>query len=155
MLPSDDLPRLAGDLLEAGVDSEAFANLAGGIQLDHPADLRQLFEVGLKDCSVRVPTRLEAAAQLKIHFAHQVATGDVPPAQGAAWIVDLYQAVEDELPRSNGYVGENFGIARLYGLWDSLYDLGHDDNSRQSVELEIIKECRTIAGMTDAEHDDE
>src|SRR5574338_933879 len=146
MVPSEEMPKLAVELLEAGVESEAFANLAGGIRLDHPADLRRLFESGLDECAVRIPTRLEVAEQLKVHLAHQVATEDIRPADGAARIVDIFRIVELELPRSRQYVGEAFGIARLYGLYDSLTDLAHDDTDRrQSIELEILAECRAIA----------
>jgi hypothetical protein len=149
-LPSDDLPAFAVDLLEAGVDSEAFANLAGGTRLDHPADLRRLVENGLKECAIRAPSRLDAAALLKLHFAKQVAFGELRPAVGSAKIVDLFQTIQFELPQSGRYVGEAFGIARLYGLHDSLSDLRYDDDAgRESIEREILEECRAIARMND------
>jgi hypothetical protein len=145
MLPSDDLPGIATDLLVEGVESQSLACLAGSARCDSPADRRELFETGLKECAVAVPRRLEAAHELKIHFAGQVAQQKLDPAQGAAKIVNLYYAIYELLPPSEKCAGESFGIANLLGLYYSLDDIANDDPRYGGIEGDILRECRRIA----------
>jgi len=146
MLPSDDLPGTATYLLVEGVDSPSLACLAGSARCDSPAERRELFEAGLKECAVAIPGRLEAAHKLKTHFAGEVAQEKLDPARGAAKIVDLYHAVYELLPPSENYAGESFGIGSLLGLYYSLDDLASDDPRYRDVGSEIVRECRRIAG---------
>jgi len=145
MLPSDDLPGIATDLLVEGVESQSIACLAGSARCDSPAERRELFEAGLKECAVVVPGRLEAAHALKIHLAEQVAHQTLDPAQGAAKIVNLYSAVYELLPPSEKYAGESFDIANLLGLYYSLDDIATDDPRYGDIEGDIVRECRRIA----------
>jgi hypothetical protein len=144
-LSSDDLPSIATDLLLAGVESQSLACLAGSPRCESPAERRELFETGLKECSIVIPDRLEAAHELKTHFACEVAAQKLEPALGASRIVDLYHAVYQLLPSSETYAGESFGIAHLLGLYYSLDDLPDDDPGYREIEIEIARECRTLA----------
>ena len=145
MLPSDDLPGIATHLLVNGVESQSLACLAGSARCDSPAERRELFEAGLKECAVPVPGRLEAARALKIHFAGQVAQQKLDPAEGAAKIVNLYYAVRELLPPSERYAGESFGVANLLALDYSLDDIEIDDPRYRHIEGDIGRECRRIA----------
>jgi hypothetical protein len=142
MVASDDLPRIAADLLAAGVDCPSFACLAGGDRLDHPAELRELFEAGLAECALHLPTRVEAATRRKLHLVREIAAGRLDPVDGAAQVVDLYRAIQGELQPSGTYVGEEFGIARLVGLYYGLDDV--EPGRRAEVMREIVAECRSI-----------
>jgi hypothetical protein len=145
MLRSDDLPDIATDLLLTGVDSQSFACLAGSPPCDSPADRRELFEAGLKECSHMIPSRLDAAHHLKTHFAREVAEGKLDAARGAAMLVELYYAVYELLPASEQCAGDAFGIANVLGLYYSLDDLPADEMQYREVELEIVRECRRVA----------
>lgn len=144
-LQSDDLPSIATDLLLAGVESQSFACLAGSPRCESPAERRELFEAGLKECSITIPGRLEAAHELKTHLACEVAEQKLDPALGAARIVDLYHAVYQLLPASETYAGQSFGIAHLLGLYYSLDDIATDDQRYGDIEGELVRECRRIA----------
>jgi hypothetical protein len=145
MLSSDDLHRVATERLVQGVDSQSLACLAGAIRCDAPAELRELFEAGLNECAVVVPNRLEAAHELKLHFAELVAQQKLAPARGAAKIVDLYYAVHTLLPPPEKYAGDTFGIADLLGLYYALDDVAPDGSAYADIEADIAEACRRIA----------
>ena len=148
MLSTDEMPRIATELLVEGIEGQSVACLAGSIQSDLPAERRELFEAILKECAIAVPSRLEAAHTLKLYFAKQVAHHQLDPVEGAAMIVDLYYKVEELLPSSAGYVGEAFDIAHLLGLYYSLDDIAADDPHYPVIEAKtrnrIAQECRRI-----------
>jgi hypothetical protein len=146
-LTSDELPSIAVDALLAGHQSVSLAALAGATRADSPGDLWELFGRSLVELGIATPpTRVEAAEYLKRLCARQVTTGQRAPMDGAREIVGLMHAVELELPKMGSYVGENFGVAQLVGLYYSWDDVPFDDDaSHARIEQSLRQTCARIA----------
>ncbi|HEU4412392.1 MAG TPA: hypothetical protein VFS43_44530 [Polyangiaceae bacterium] len=144
-LSSDELRDLATEALLRGTDSRSLALLAGAPRCDHPADLRALFEAGLREAGIKLPRRLEAAERLKRHYAGQVAAGRLAPLTGAHAIIDVYWQIGDELPATKAFVGDEFGIATLYGLFWALDELPVGDSAYAALEAKLVAACGVIA----------
>jgi hypothetical protein len=57
--------------------------------------------------------------------------------------MDLYYSVDRLLPdRPGSCVGDNFGIARLYGLEDAWCEA---DSGHRAMAAEMLEECTRIA----------
>src|SRR5258705_123521 len=80
----------------------------------------ELLEAALAENGVALPDLVTAAHILKRDYAEQVVRGALAPVVGARRIIEVYHCVDRLLPDLPGaYVGDNFGIARLYGLEDA------------------------------------
>lgn len=145
LLCTEELSSIATDLLVGGVESPSFVLLAGALPSDPVPDLRDLFEAGLRECSIEM-SRVAAALRVKRHLASQVASGKLAPESGAAQIIALYDKVGDEVPPDEKFAGDALGIARLLALYYDFDDIAPWDPAWKDIEREIIDECRAIAG---------
>jgi hypothetical protein len=142
----DDLRDLACEIVLAGYESETMAALAGAEKDTHPADLRAMFYKGLAEVGVPIPGLKEAAETLKKIWAREVVEGKVAAAEGASRIAGLLYDLADLFEPRGRYVGEEFGIARLAGLYWALDDTAaHDPATRRDIENEIVAACVCIA----------
>ena len=93
LLPSDALPRLATDALEAGLDTPALRLVAGEL---HPTldETGALFDEALDELGVDVPDRSRAALIVAKEYATQIADGTVSPYEGARQIWQLHVDIE-------------------------------------------------------------
>ncbi len=147
ILPPESLPAVCVVALEAGLDSASLAVLAGESARSDPSELRALFEAAIRELGLPLPSPIEAAEVLKRHYATQVATGTLPPKQGADLIVErVLRRIDHLLPRG-AYVGESFGIARLVGLFYDYDDVPITDQaSIREIDQAIIDECARLVG---------
>ena len=144
---SEALAELATTALLEGATAPSFAVLAGSAAGEAPADLRDLFVSALRESGVQLPNRVEAAHQLKFDFAREVSEGRLAAPRGALQIIRVFGMVRDELPTSAGYVGDEFGIASLYGIYDDYENLTTaDDPRRASVVAALRAACQEIVG---------
>jgi hypothetical protein len=142
----DDLRDRAYEILLAGYESPTMAVLAGAEKDTHPADLRVMFYKGLAEVGVPVPGLKEAAEILKRTWAREVVEGKAAAAEGASRIVGLLYDVAHLVESGGRYVGEDFGIARLAGLYWALDDTAtNDPATRRDIEKEIVAACACIA----------
>ncbi len=146
-LPPEKLPGVAAAWLEGGLDSKSLAVLAGETSRSDPHLLRSLFESALRELGHPLPTPIHAGEVLKRHYASQVAGGEIPPRQGARFIVERVFREIDELLPPGEYLGESFGIARLVGLFYNYDDVEDDDlDSIAEIDTAIIEECKLLVG---------
>ena len=99
-LQSTDLPAVALQMLEEGVESSELSALAGSPSNAHPSDLLDLWHRALRQIGRELPTRAEAGRTLRDHYAKRVASGSLAPQDGAAKIVwiDLASGRPTPLP---------------------------------------------------------
>jgi hypothetical protein len=71
------------------------------------------------------------------------------PRDAAGAIKDVFQSVENELPKSRTYVGDSFGISDLIGLYYSYDDIPFNDtHSAREIDLELITALTRLAADT-------
>jgi hypothetical protein len=83
-----------------------------------------------------------AARTVKRDHAQQVVGGALSPIDGARRIIWLFRKIEKLLPPPTRYVGDAFGIARIYGLEDAWCD---SPSERSVLEAELREECARLA----------
>lgn len=146
MLPSDDLPMIATGLIIEGRESVHLSCLAGALGSAHPAQLRELFAFGLRDCGVPVPDRLDAAKRLVQDVATEVSDGTIAPSKGAELIADINGRVyEDLVAAGERHVGVTLGVGRVLGLYYELDELTRNGTTRRNIESELREECDHLA----------
>lgn len=145
-LPTEELPAAALQAMEEGYDSNDLAALAGQASGAFPSDLEILWRRGLRHLAVVLPGRAKAGRTLRDYYAGLVASGSIPPREGAAALWRLNIDLEDVLPRGV-YVGAALGVARLIGLYfehDEVPD--GDEKAHRQLDDAIREECRRIVG---------
>jgi hypothetical protein len=136
-------PDIAVQALLDGAEAPSFVLLASESGSAPPAELRALLVAALSESGIAIPDPVTAARTLTRDYAQQVVSGALSPIDGAQRIVRLYHEIENLLPRSpNRYIGDTFGIARLYGLEDAWWDSGSE---RRVLEAELREECARLA----------
>jgi hypothetical protein len=93
LIPSEALPRIATDALEAGLDSPPLRQLAGEL---HPtlAEAGPLFEEILDQVGVGIPDRSQAGLILAKAYAAHITDGTLSPYEGARQIWRIQLDVE-------------------------------------------------------------
>jgi len=93
LIPSQALPQLATDAMEAGFDSPALRELAGEL---HPTlgASGPLFETILDEIGVGIPDRSRAGLVLARSYAAQITAGTLSPYEGARKIWRLQIDIE-------------------------------------------------------------
>jgi hypothetical protein len=151
-LPAADLPRIAADALEEGLDSRSLRMLASQFMaVDQPSITLDLYRRALAELGVEVPKPREIALQLIEHTLEDVVASRLDAHEGAKRvIVDLYsETVPDDWV--SRYAGDAIGIERLYGLADTLDDLRESlhqwrpERSNDDLEVELMQEIRAEA----------
>ncbi len=88
-LPSEQLPRIALQWLEAGWDSPTLRILAGETN-PIMSEVGPMFNDVLEELNISLPTSTEAVARLVSEVAQQIVDGAVTPYDGASQIYDLH-----------------------------------------------------------------
>lgn len=93
LIPSEALPQIAVDALEAGFDTPSLRRLAGEM---HPvlAETGPLFEEVLEELRTAIPDKSRAALVIAKAYATQIVDGTLSPYDGACEIWRIELAVE-------------------------------------------------------------
>jgi hypothetical protein len=135
-------PDIAIEALLDGAEAPSFVLLAGESGSAPPAELSALLVAALAESGIPIPDPVAAARTLTRDYAQQVVRGALSPIDGARGIVQLYYRIEHLLPPPERYVGDTFGIAKLYGLEDAWSDTWSDHSV---LEAELREECARLA----------
>ena len=84
-IPSEALPRIAADLLEAGLDTPSLRRLAGEL-CPTLGESGPLFEEILDELGVAIPDKSRAGLLLAKAYAAQITEGSLPAYDGACQI---------------------------------------------------------------------
>src|SRR5215470_15208109 len=86
LIPTADLPRVAADALEVGLDSPALRILAGELHPD-VGELERLFSNALEEFKIEIPSRSEAMMVAAKYYATAIVYGNMSPreAGGNLW----------------------------------------------------------------------
>lgn len=144
VLDVDSLTETAVQAVCDGIDGRSMVYLAGTTAADSLDEKRQLFVRALREHAQPIPSRLDAAKRLILHFATAVVERRVAPLDGAWELVCCQQAVAAESTDAK-FIGDALGVEQVYGLYYSVDDHNADELPR--IEAEIIAECRKIAGL--------
>jgi hypothetical protein len=139
LLRSEELPGIAVDALEAGVDTPALRILAGERSLV-ARELDPLFEKVLVELKFEVPSRQVAMMTAAKHYAGKIVSGDWSPYKGTSAICSL--CWDEDAPRE---LMVFVGLLSEYG--DFEYRAKHDNEASrilQEIEQQIVAEARSI-----------
>jgi hypothetical protein len=146
LLTAEEIPQLAMLFLDEGCDVPEMAALAGSLAPDHPSDRRSDLERAVPLTGRAFPTRLRGAQLLQQVYAQRASSGTLSPRHAAKLIIDISQLVERELPATEEYLGDSFGIAPLVGLFYSYDDVPFDDiRSVREIDRELLGELARLA----------
>jgi hypothetical protein len=127
LLAAEQISDLALLFMGEGCDGLEMAALAGSGAGEHPADLRKDLERAVRAAGRVIPDRISAAKLLRRACARRGAAGTTALRESARAVIEIFQRVQDELPNTGQYLGEEFGIARLVGVYYSYDDVASDD----------------------------
>jgi hypothetical protein len=135
LIPSQELPQIATEALEAGLDSPALRELAGELHPTLDAS-GPLGEEILDEIGVGIPDRSRAGFVLARAYAAQINDGTLSPYEGARQIWRIQIGVEGLMPELGPFV-----------YWASEWDEADSAGRRRQCETAI----RTAAlGLADA-----
>ena len=140
LLSSEDLPAIAVDALEAGVDTPALRILAGERDPD-VGELGRLFLKVLEESSLQLPTRPEAFRNAAKYYAERILSGEWAPYRGAHAIW-WELCILDDAPES---LMMFVGLASEYE--DFEYRTKHDAEARRivsEIEAQIVLEAKAL-----------
>jgi hypothetical protein len=140
LLAAEQISDLALRFMGEGCDGLEMAALAGSGAGEHPADLRKELERAVRGAGRVIPDRISAAKLLRRAYARRGVSGTMALRESARAIIEIFRMVQDELPDIGQYLGEEFGIARLVGVYYSYDDVSSDD---WSARREIDRSLRT------------
>jgi hypothetical protein len=103
LIPSQALPQIATDALEAGLDSPPLRELAGELHPTLDAS-GPLFEEILDEIGVGIPDRSRAGLVLARAYAVEITDGTLSPYEGARQIWRIQIDVEGLMPELGPFV---------------------------------------------------
>jgi hypothetical protein len=135
-IPSEALPRIASDLLEAGPDTPTLRHLAGEL---HPrfGDSGPLFEEILDELGVAVPDMSRAGLVLAKAYATQIIEGSLCEYDGARQIWQIQMEVEGLTSELGPFV-----------YWASEWDEAGSPEERRECEAGIRAAAVKFAGAS-------
>ena len=146
ILAAEEIPALALLFLDEGCDVREMAALAGSLAIDHPSDLRSDLEKAVPLAGRTFPARIQAALVLRQLYAQRASSGALPPRDAAELIIHLFRLIQGELPKTDQYLGDSFGIAKLVGLFYSYDDIPFGDTtSANEIDRDLLDELGGLA----------
>jgi hypothetical protein len=139
-LPTKDLPSVAVDALEIGIDSSALRILAGERDPD-VGELERLFTRALEEAEIAIPSRSVAMMKVARCYAEMIVAGDLSAYRGASAIWWELCIEEDAPERLRVFKG----LASEYE--DFEYRVKQDSQAGQilsEIEAQILLEARSL-----------
>jgi hypothetical protein len=138
LLRSDELPGVAADALEAGIDTPSLRILAGE---HHPdvGELDRLFTGALAESQLEMPGRPAAIMMAARYYAERVVSGNMSPIKGAS-AMSWYLSTIEEAPESLQVFR---GLASEY----EDFEYRRDAKARRilsEIEQQIVAEARKL-----------
>jgi hypothetical protein len=137
-LRSDELPGVAADALEAGIDTPSLRILAGE---RHPdvGELDRLFTRALAESQLEIPGRPAAIMMAARYYAERIFSGDLSPIKGASAIWWHLSTIED--------APESLEVFR--GLASEYEDFEYRGDAKarrilSEIEQQIVAEARKL-----------
>lgn len=137
LLAAEDLPEIASQGLESGMDSPSLRILAGE-QHCSMATCKLLFERSLRELRIAMPAHDEAGFRIAKRYAQQIVSGQLTPREGAGRIwseIELNEEHEGEFARLRIFTGL---ASEHEDLTDGSVTL---DQARKDYYTNLVLEC--------------
>jgi len=119
---SDDLPEIAVQGLEEGLDSPSLRILAGLSQTDARYEGKQCFEKALDELNISLPDDRTAALQYAFGIVEDILANERDILEGTREIVSNAIYAYDFYNESGDYCYDSIGFDKAFGLFDTLDD---------------------------------
>jgi len=120
-LSSRDLVDIAMKALQEGFDSPSLAVLAGETAPIW-SEVSPLFERGLRESGVAIPSKRESIWMLLSHLLAQISSGEIDCYEGMGMIDHAIRRNLPEEFEDTRYVGDGLGMERCYTWYRELQD---------------------------------
>ncbi len=124
---TDQLPDIAVQGLEEGLDTPSLCILAGLSKNESPFQIEHYFKLTLDELKIELPDRRQAAIEYSLAIVDEILNGKKDILKG---ITELhYNAIEsfDFFSESNQYCYDSIGYDTVYGLFDTFDELTNED----------------------------
>ncbi|MDF3293390.1 hypothetical protein [Streptomyces silvisoli] len=127
--PVEELPTIAAESLEDGLDTPGLRELAGLSRRDHPADIRALFAQAMEELGSPVPDTEEAWRQRMLWAARAMVAGTLRPYNASN---EIYWCA-CHLERTDTVTGL---VDQFTGLWSTWEDW---PDERAAIERDMLQ----------------
>jgi hypothetical protein len=120
---TDQLPDIAVQGLEEGLDTPSLCILAGLSKNENPFQIEHYFKLTLEELNIELPDRRQAALEYALAIVDEILEGEKEIIQGTKEIycnaIDSY----DFFSETKDFCFDSIGFEAVYGLYDTYEDL--------------------------------
>ena len=125
---TDQLPDIAVQGLEEGLDTPSLCILAGLSKNENPFQIEHYFKLTLEELKIELPDRRQAALEYALAVVDEILKGEKEIIQGTKEIrcnaIDSFDFYSD----NKEYCYDSIGFEAIYGLFVTYYDLLETDH---------------------------
>jgi hypothetical protein len=131
---TDQLPDIAVQGLEEGLDTPSLCILAGLGKNESPFQIEHYFQLTLDELKIQLPDRRQAAIEYSLAIVDEILDGEKDIIKGLHEI--HYNAIEsfDFFSETNEYCYDSIGYETVYGLFYTFDELMNADRPWQSAK---------------------
>jgi len=124
---TDQLPDIAVQGLEEGLDTPSLCILAGLSKNESPFQIELYFKLTLDELKIELPDRRQAAIEYSMAIVDEILNGEKDIIKGTTEL--HHNAIEsfDFFAESNQYCYDSIGYDTVYGLFDTIDELTNED----------------------------
>jgi hypothetical protein len=128
---TDQLPDIAVQGLEEGLDTPSLCILAGLSKNENPFQIEHYFKLTLEELKIELPDRRQAAVEYSLAIVDEILDGEKAIIQGVNEI--YFKAIHsyDFYSETKDFVYDSIGFESIYGLFDTYDDLFNADRPWQ------------------------
>jgi hypothetical protein len=137
-LTTSQLPEIAIEGLQEGLDSDSLLILAGLSKNDNPFEIQEYFEKSLKELNIKLPEKRQAAIIYAIGLIEEIKKGKLEIIKGVYEIKNNAIDSYDFFYESNKYCYDSIGFEKIYGLFDDYFEVkecGHQWNEKKKGKM--------------------
>jgi len=129
---TDQLPAIAVQGLEEGLDTPSLCILAGLSKNESPFQIEYYFKLTLDELKIELPDRRQAAIEYSLAIVDEILNGKKDIIKGTTEL--QFKAIEsfDFFAESNQYCYDSIGYDTVYGLFDTIDELTNEDRPLRS-----------------------
>ena len=142
---TDQLPDIAVQGLEEGLDTPSLCILAGLSKNESPFQIEHYFKLTLEELKIELPVRRQAALEYALAIVDEILEGEKEIIQGTMEI--SYNAIDsfDFYSDNKKYCYDSIGFEAIYGLFVTYNDLLDADHPWQKFKTnkQLMVEVKT------------
>ena len=128
-VPTNQLPDIAVQGLEEGLDTTSLCILAGLSKNETSFQIEHYFKLTLKELKIELPNRRQAAIEYALAIVDEILEGEKEIIQGTKEIYSNAIDSYDFFSETKDFCFDSIGFEAVYGLYDTYSNLLEADHS--------------------------